>query len=200
LGVVLSLQSCVPRSYPLERALLIPRMSTWVYYLRPTRGALGFIVLREIYFSVSQEHEMTSYSASASPTFGVGNRSQNTRTFVVVDDSAVIRRRLVSLLSEIEGAQLIGEANNALEGAEMIRDLRPDVVILDIRMPDRSGIGLLEDIKNDPTVPEIIVLTNYPYAAYRKRCLELGASHFFDKSTEFTRLETVVKEMVRPLS
>ena len=61
-------------------------------------------------------------------------------------------------------------------------------------------IDLLEDIKNDPTVPEIIVLTNYPYAAYRKRCLELGASHFFDKSTEFTRLETVVKEMVRPLS
>lgn len=118
-------------------------------------------------------------------------------TFLIVDDSAVIRRRLVSLLSEIDGVQLLGEAANAVEGAALIRKSRPEVVILDIRMPDRSGIGLLEDIKNDSDLPTIIILTNYPYAAYQKRCMELGASYFFDKSTEFTEVEKVVREIVR---
>lgn len=117
--------------------------------------------------------------------------------FVIVDDSAVIRRRLVSMLCDIDGAQLVGEAVDALDGATMIRELNPDLAILDIRMSDRSGISLLEDIKNDPNRPTIIILTNYPYAAYRKRCMELGANHFFDKSTEFTKVEEVVRELVR---
>lgn len=117
------------------------------------------------------------------------------RTFLIVDDSTVIRRRLVSLLDEIEGVRLIGEASDGTSGADLIRELAPDVVILDIRMPNRSGIGLLESIKDSPDLPVVIILTNYPYAAYRKRCMELGASHFFDKSTEFDELERVVREM-----
>ncbi len=117
--------------------------------------------------------------------------------FVIVDDSAVIRRRLVSMLSEIEGVQFAGEAVDAHDGAAMIRDLNPDLVILDIRMSDRSGISLLEDVKNEPNLPTIIILTNYPYAAYRKRCMELGANYFFDKSTEFTKVEEVVRELVK---
>ncbi len=117
--------------------------------------------------------------------------------FVIVDDSAVIRRRLVSMLSEIEGVQFIGEAVDAHDGAAMIRDLNPDLVILDIRMSDRSGISLLEDVKNEPNLPTIIILTNYPYAAYRKRCMELGANHFFDKSTEFTKVEEVVRDLAK---
>lgn len=121
--------------------------------------------------------------------------AQEARTFLIVDDSAVIRRRLVSLLSEIDGVRLIGEASDAIEGADLIRKLNPDVVILDIRMPDRSGIGLLESVKGSPNLPVVIILTNYPYAAYRKRCMELGASHFFDKSTEFDELETIVREL-----
>ena len=135
--------------------------------------------------------------AAAVPTGIAERRATKPQTYLIVDDSAVIRRRLVSMLSEIPGVQLVGEASRAVQGAELIRSEQPDVVILDIRMPDRSGIGLLEDIKNDPERPTIIILTNYPYAAYRKRCMELGASHFFDKSTEFTELETVVRELAQ---
>ena len=123
--------------------------------------------------------------------------THKSQTFLIVDDSPVIRRRLVSMLSEIPGVKLVGEAAGAVEGAELIRNEQPDVVILDIRMPDRSGISLLEDIKNEPERPTVIILTNYPYSAYQKRCMELGASHFFDKSTEFTELETVVRELAQ---
>ncbi len=136
-------------------------------------------------------------SPTVVPTRPPVREADKLQTYLIVDDSAVIRRRLVSLLSEIEGVKLIGEAVDAVEGAAQIRELHPDVVILDIRMPERSGIGLLEDVKNDPDNPTFIVLTNYPYAAYRKRCLDLGATHFFDKSTEFTELENVVREMAQ---
>ena len=136
-------------------------------------------------------------STAVVPTSVAETRSHKPQTFLLVDDSLVIRRRLVSMLSEIPGVQLVGEASGAMEGAELIRKEQPDVVILDIRMPDRSGIGLLEDIKNDSDRPTIIILTNYPYAAYQKRCMELGANHFFDKSTEFAELETVVRELAQ---
>ncbi len=140
---------------------------------------------------------MSLPSAPAVPVEGVHARFEKPQTFVIVDDSAVIRRRLVSLLAEIDGVKLVGESDNAVEAADLIRRLRPDVMISDIRMPDRSGIGLLEDIRHDATPPHVIVLTNYPYAAYRKRCMELGARHFFDKSTEFHELERVVRELAR---
>lgn len=140
---------------------------------------------------------MNLSSPAVVPTGDLETKTNKPQTFLIVDDSAVIRRRLAGLLSEIDGVQLVGEAVDAVDGAAQIRKLHPDVVILDIRMSDRSGISLLEDIKNDSDFPTIIILTNYPYAAYRKRCMKLGASHFFDKSTEFTELENVVRELAQ---
>ena len=118
-------------------------------------------------------------------------------TLAVIDDSAAIRRRVVSMVNQIDGVRLVGEAEDALVGLDLIRETKPDVVILDIRMTNRSGIGLLEDLKYDTYMPIIIVLTNYPYVAYRQRCLQLGARYFFDKTTEFVRVAEVVKGLVK---
>ena len=117
-------------------------------------------------------------------------------TLAVIDDSAVIRRRVVSMLNQIDGVRLVGEAEDALVGLDLIRETKPDVVVLDVRMTNRSGIGLLEDLKYDTYMPIIIVLTNYPYVAYRQRCLQLGARYFFDKTTEFVRVAEVVQKLV----
>lgn len=62
------------------------------------------------------------------------------------------------------------------------------MVILDIWMPEESGIEVLQNIKLRERVPIVIILTNYSYPQYRKRCLELGADYFFDKSTELDRM------------
>ncbi len=127
-----------------------------------------------------------------------GRKRENHKvvTLAVIDDSTVIRRRVISMLSQVNGVEFVGEAEDAAEGLKLIRATHPDVVILDVRMQDRSGIGLLEDLKYDPYLPIVIVLTNYPYVAYRKRCLQLGARYFFDKTTEFTRVAEVVQELV----
>jgi Response regulator containing a CheY-like receiver domain and an HTH DNA-binding domain len=108
---------------------------------------------------------------------------------LVVDDSEVIRNRLLYLLADINGLNVVGQAGNAAEGYALYRSLDPDIIILDIRMPGESGISLLQKIKQDSQATIIAILTNYPYSAYRKRCMELGADYFFDKSTEFEKLK-----------
>jgi YesN/AraC family two-component response regulator len=73
--------------------------------------------------------------------------------------------------------------------------LRPDVVILDIRMPENNGIQVLEAIKKSAAAPVVIMLTAFPYPQYRKKCLEAGAEYFFDKATEFEQVAEVLKKI-----
>ena len=113
----------------------------------------------------------------------------------IVDDSAVVRERLLGLLSEAADVQVIGEAEGCQEASSDIRKLKPDAVILDIRMPDGSGIDVLKVIKKMKTPPMVIMFTNYPYPQYRKKCIEAGADFFFDKSTEFQKVTELLKQM-----
>jgi len=114
----------------------------------------------------------------------------------LVDDSAIIRERLVSMLSEIKGVEIVGEAKNAHDALEDIEKLKPDAVILDIRMPGGNGIDVLEKIKEGRPKTQVIMFTNYLYPQYRKRCMELGADFFFDKSNEFEKVTGVIQKMM----
>ena len=118
----------------------------------------------------------------------------------IADDSEIRRVRLIDMLSEIEGIEIVGQAQGSLEAIESIQKLNPLVVILDIRMPRINGIKVLEALKKDDGSPTVIIFTNYPYPQYRKRCMDLGADFFFDKSTEFEKLIDTVKYLVRNCS
>ena len=109
-------------------------------------------------------------------------------TVLIIDDSALIRRHVVQILSELKGIRIVGEAADAAEGLELARKLRPDVVTLDVRMPGASGLTVVAQIKQVEPSPIVMVLTNYPYPTYRKRATEAGADFFFDKSTEFHKV------------
>ncbi|MDH3290606.1 MAG: response regulator transcription factor [Gemmatimonadota bacterium] len=104
---------------------------------------------------------------------------------LIVDDSDVIRQRLVAMLAEVEAVNVVGEASDGETGLVVAQETKPDVVILDIRMPGLSGITVLQRLQEFDSPPKVMVLTNFPYAAYRTRCRALGAAYFFDKSTEF---------------
>lgn len=106
----------------------------------------------------------------------------------IADDSRIVREHLVTLLDELTGVEIVGQAENVAEAISGIRNLQPDVVILDIRMPDGSGIDVLQNIKQDEVAPMVIILTNYPYPGYRQKCLQAGADFFLDKSTEFDQI------------
>jgi DNA-binding NarL/FixJ family response regulator len=114
---------------------------------------------------------------------------------LIADDSAVVRQRLAELISEIERVEVVSQAGDALEALAAIEETTPDVAILDIRMPGANGIEALAEIKKERPAPVVIMLTNYPYPQYRKKCLDAGADYFFDKSTEFERVVEVIAHL-----
>ena len=112
---------------------------------------------------------------------------------LIADDSSVVRERLVALLSELKDIEVVGQAEDAPAALDSIQALRPDVVILDIQMPGGNGIDVLQNIKQVQRPPVVIMLTNYPYPAYRKKCVEAGADFFLDKTMDFERVIEVLK-------
>lgn len=115
---------------------------------------------------------------------------------LVADDSDLLVERLLAALSRVQNVEIVGRAANAGEASEAIRRLNPEVVILDLCMPGGSGIDVLKDLQRDRMHPLVIVLTGYGESQYRKRCMELGATFFFAKTTEFEKVAEVLREMV----
>ncbi len=115
---------------------------------------------------------------------------------LIADDSDLVRRRLVDMLEEIENLEIVGQACQGCQAIAMIRELKPDVVILDIRMPERNGIEVLHDMEKESSRPIVIMLTNYPYEQYQKTCMEAGSNYFFDKSSEFEKVPEVCRRLI----
>ncbi len=118
----------------------------------------------------------------------------------IVDDSQVVCNGLESMLSEIEGVRIAGRAQDVRGAVEAIQRLKPDFVILDIRLIDGSGIDVLKEIKKRDPSPVVLVLTNYPYPQYRKKCLDMGAEYFLDKVTEIDKIPGIFKNMTAKAS
>jgi DNA-binding NarL/FixJ family response regulator len=123
------------------------------------------------------------------------NKSVTMRIFIA-DDSAIVRERLIEMLSDLKGVEIIGQAGEGLEALNSIQKLKPDVVILDIQMPNGNGIDVLQKIKKKRRRPILIILTNYSDSAYRTKCMDAGADFFFDKSTEFDEVIKVLRCLV----
>ena len=114
---------------------------------------------------------------------------------LIADDSKLIRERLIKLLSGYNQIELIEQAGNVSETIDVFNKLLPNVVILDIQMPDGTGMDVLKAIENNEYTPTVIILTNHPYPNYRKSYIEAGADYFFDKSTEFKKVKEVFNDL-----
>lgn len=114
---------------------------------------------------------------------------------LIVDDSEQIRERIYALLMESGQIQIVGQAGNAQDALDAFEDLRPDSVILDIRLPDQSGIEILKKIKARQPGVRVTMLTNFDNAQYREKCRRLGADHFLNKTLEFEKIiDTVLND------
>jgi YesN/AraC family two-component response regulator len=114
--------------------------------------------------------------------------SNHNITVFIADDSLIVREHLVTMFDELAGIETVGQAENVAESISAIEELKPDVIILDIRMPGGSGLDVLQRVKQGEVTPLVIILTNYPYPGYRQKCLRAGADFFLDKSTEFDQI------------
>jgi|SRR5664280_108059 len=116
---------------------------------------------------------------------------------LIVDDSKIVCDGLQQMLINIADVEIVGQANNGQDAIASISESKPDVVILDIRLPGLSGIDVLKDIRAKKLPIRVIMLTNYPYPPYREKCKELGADYFFDKVAEIEMIPNVITEFAK---
>jgi DNA-binding NarL/FixJ family response regulator len=114
----------------------------------------------------------------------------------VVDDSERLRQQIIAMLCELQGLEIIGQAQNVSEAFQAICELKPDILTLDIQMLGGSGIELLKRLRLENRYPVVIMLTNYASAPYRKKCLAVGADFFLDKSTEFGKVREIIQRLL----
>ena len=101
---------------------------------------------------------------------------------LIVDDSVLLQDRLKRSLTELYKHINISFANSCQEAMNLFTLHIYDKIILDISLPDGSGIHLLGLFKKSKPETDVIMFTNYTSAEFKWNCLQLGADHFFNKS------------------
>jgi len=112
--------------------------------------------------------------------------SGETIRVLVLDDQAVVRMGLATLIGSEDGIELVGEAADGRAGLSMIRALQPDVVLCDIRMPVLDGLSVLAEVAADPALSDVrvVMLTTFELDEYVFEALRLGASGFLLKDAD----------------
>ncbi|MHA7293877.1 response regulator transcription factor [Arthrobacter sp. HLT1-21] len=107
-------------------------------------------------------------------------------TVLVVDDQALIRQAVTDILSSEPDITVLGEAVNGATAVTLALELRPDVVLMDIRMPELDGIGATAAICSNPDLTEtrVLILTTFEEDEYLIAALRAGASGFIGKGSE----------------
>ncbi len=116
---------------------------------------------------------------------------------LIADDHALVRAGIRVLVEKIEGMEVVAEAGKGSEALELVRELRPDLMLLDITMPDGGGFEVLEQVAKKYPEIRIVVLTVHEAGEYAIRALREGAAGFLPKSAASTELEQAIQTVVR---
>lgn len=112
---------------------------------------------------------------------------------LVADDSEIVRQLVVEALTDVPQVCIVGEAGGGYEALDRLREHAPDVLLLDLNMPDGDGLYVLRHLSAADAPPRVLVLTQHTAPEYREACARLGAVGFFDKATELGRVADVLR-------
>jgi DNA-binding NarL/FixJ family response regulator len=117
----------------------------------------------------------------------------------IVEDAPKTRKELANLLTHEKGFALIGEAGSVREALVGIEATLPEAVLLDISLPDGSGVEVLKFIRQHDLKISVVVLTSNPYDALRAKCRSLGAVAVFDKLEGLDQVRRALLALPLPL-
>ena len=116
---------------------------------------------------------------------------------LVVDDHELVRQGLVSLLDRREHFQVVAEAGTAAEAVEMARKFEPDLVVMDVRLPDGSGIEACREIRAEFPATRVVILTSYPDEEAVLSAIIAGASGYLLKQMRSRDLVSALESVGR---
>jgi len=114
-------------------------------------------------------------------------------TILCVDDHPLVRKGIASILANEPTLKLVGEAGNGHEAVEMFRDLHPDVVLMDLRMPDMDGIEATKQIRKIDPEAKIIALTSYDGDQDIYKAIEAGVRGYILKEMVHTKVIDAIR-------
>ncbi len=112
---------------------------------------------------------------------------------MVVDDHSVVRMGLVAMLSRVPGFQIVGEAARAAEAVNKARVLNPDIVLMDVRLPDESGIEACREIRAERPNTRVLMLTSYDDKDAAVAAVIAGAAGYLLKQVEPEELTRAIR-------
>jgi len=116
---------------------------------------------------------------------------------LIADDHTLIRAGIRQLLQNMHGFEVVGEASNGREAIEKIKDLQPDVVLLDIAMNELNGLEVAERVSRDFDSVYIIILSMYSNEEYILQALKVGAHGYLLKDSAPNELEIAINAVIR---
>ncbi len=115
---------------------------------------------------------------------------------ILVDDHSIIREGLRPLLEKEPDMEVVGEAENGRQALELVREIKPDVAIMDISMPDLNGIEAARRIRQDFPHCKVVGLSVHTDNQYVARMIQAGASGYLPKSCAFKELAAAVRDVM----
>jgi DNA-binding NarL/FixJ family response regulator len=112
---------------------------------------------------------------------------------VLADDQTLVRTGLRMILSDVDDIEVVGEAANGREAVDVAARTRPDVVVMDVRMPELDGIGATREVGALPEPPRVLVLTTFDLDDVVYEALRAGASGFLLKDAPEERLTAAIR-------
>ena len=110
------------------------------------------------------------------------------KTILVVDDHPLVREGLISILKSAAGYEVVGQAGNARNAIRMVKNLKPDLVLLDLALPDKSGIELSREIRNISPPTRIMIVSMHSKVEYIVKAFQAGATGYMVKESATEKL------------
>ncbi len=115
----------------------------------------------------------------------------------LAEDHTIVRWALREALSKADDIEVVGEAGSAAETLAMVANVKPDVLLLDITLPDRSGFDVLAELRSQDSAPLVVVLTWHTEPSYAARAISAGAHGYVNKAVEPTALLESIRAVSR---
>ena len=116
---------------------------------------------------------------------------------LIIDDSKLVGARLTEILSGIKSVQVLGQAKSAREGLALSEKFSPDIVFLDIQLPDGNGTSILPALKKIKPGINVVILSNFDADLHRPLFPGLEGDYYLDKSKEFLKIPEIIEKIIK---